>query len=55
MANCAEMNKGDVFFCKTCGLELEVSKSCTCSSASGKGWEACRVPLKCCDQDMTKK
>jgi hypothetical protein len=55
MANCAEMNKGDVFFCKTCGLELEVSKPCTCSSASGKGWEACRVPLQCCNQEMTKK
>jgi hypothetical protein len=55
MANCADMEKGDIFVCKICGLELQVLTPCTCSSAPGKGWEACRVPLKCCDQDMTKK
>ncbi len=52
MANCAEMKKGDIFVCNTCGLELQVLTSCTCGSASGP---ACTVPLKCCDQDMTKK
>jgi len=52
MANCAEMQKGDIFFCKNCGLELQVTKPCTCGSGSG---ESCLVPLKCCNQDMTKK
>jgi hypothetical protein len=52
MANCAEMKKGDIFVCKTCGLELQVAKPCACGSESG---QACTVPLKCCNQDMTKK
>jgi hypothetical protein len=52
MANCAEMKKGDVFVCNSCGLQLEVVNPCTCGTESG---EACSVPLKCCNQDMTKK
>jgi hypothetical protein len=30
MAICHEMNEGDVFFCKLCGLELRVEKTCSC-------------------------
>jgi len=52
MANCAEMKKGDIFVCNTCGLELQVVNPCTCGSESG---EASTVPLKCCNQDMIKK
>jgi len=52
MANCAEMKKGDIFVCKTCGLELQVAKPCACGFESG---QACAVPLKCCNQEMTKK
>jgi hypothetical protein len=52
MANCSEMKKGDIYFCKNCGLELQVTRPCTCGSGSG---ETCMVPLKCCNQDMTKK
>lgn len=52
MANCAEMKKGDIFVCNTCGLQLEVVNPCTCGTESE---EACTVPLKCCNQDMTKK
>ena len=51
MAICHEMNEGDVFFCKLCGLELRVEKTCSC----GTGEDACSVPLQCCGQDMTKK
>jgi hypothetical protein len=29
MANCCDMNEGDVYFCDACGLELEVKKTCT--------------------------
>jgi hypothetical protein len=50
MANCGEMKKGDVFVCKTCGLELQVTKPCTCQSSSEK---ACTVPLECCNKEMT--
>lgn len=51
MANCSEMKEGDLYVCKTCGLELKVSKACSCGSASG---HACSVPLQCCGQDMVK-
>jgi len=52
MANCSDMKKGDIFLCKTCGLELQVSKACSCGTG-GKG--TCTVPLQCCGKDMTKK
>ena len=28
MASCAEMKKGDVYYCKDCGLEMTVTKEC---------------------------
>jgi hypothetical protein len=52
MANCADMRKGDVYVCKNCGLELQVSKTCSCGTGSGA---ACSVPLRCCGNDMVKK
>ena len=52
MANCATMKQGDLFVCKTCGLELKVSKACSCSSEKGG---TCTVPLQCCGKDMVKK
>ena len=52
MANCGEMKKGDIFVCDICGLELQVTKPCTCVSGSE---HTCMVPLKCCNQDLTKK
>jgi hypothetical protein len=52
MANCADMKKGDLYVCKTCGLELQVSKACSCGSSSGA---ACTAPLQCCGTDMVKK
>ena len=44
MANCCDMKLGDVYTCRTCGLDLTVSKTC-----------ACTVPLRCCGDDMGKK
>ena len=52
MANCCEMKKGDLFVCKTCGLELQVAKPCTCKPDSA---DACSVPLSCCGKPMEKK
>ncbi len=51
MANCAEMNVGDVYHCEVCGLEMAVQKACTC----GDGKTGCAVPLQCCGQEMKKK
>lgn len=53
MANCAEMKTGDLFVCDVCGLELQVVKTCTCSSAGDEA--SCTVPLQCCGKDMEKK
>lgn len=52
MASCVGMKKGDIFICKTCGLELEVIKACNCMV--GQKF-ACSVPLQCCGKDMIKK
>ena len=52
MANCVEMKKGDIFVCKTCGLELQVIKSCACIVGEEV---SCTVPLQCCGKDMIKK
>ncbi len=52
MANCCDMQAGDLFFCNTCGLELAVQKACTCKTGSE---DACSVPLSCCGKEMTKK
>lgn len=53
MADCGDMKKGDVYFCKKCGLELEVTKSCSCGTGGQSG--SCTVPLQCCGGEMQKK
>ena len=52
MANCCNMQVGDIYVCRVCGLELKVSKSCACTEGSE---DACTVPLRCCDEEMTGK
>jgi hypothetical protein len=52
MANCSEMKVGETYTCEICGLELKVTKTCSCEP--GKGG-SCEVPLQCCGQDMVKK
>ena len=52
MANCCDMNVGDVYVCDVCGLELRVEKACNCTPGDT---EACDVPLTCCGQEMKKK
>jgi len=52
MANCCDMKEGDLFYCDACGLELEVKKTCTCTTGSE---DACSVPLMCCGKEMIKK
>jgi hypothetical protein len=52
MANCAEMKPGDRFVCESCGLELQVTKACSCGAGEEGG---CTVPLQCCGKDMTKQ
>lgn len=42
MANYGDVEKGDLCVCKSCGLELKVSKARSCSSSSEA---ACSVAL----------
>ena len=52
MANCCDMKEGDLYYCDTCGLELEVKKTCTCKAGLE---DACSVPLSCCGKEMVLK
>ncbi len=52
MAICHEMKKGDVYYCESCGLELQVLSTCSCGAGES---DACSVPLQCCGKDMVKK
>jgi hypothetical protein len=52
MANCIDMKENDVFICKTCGLKLQVIKSCSCIAGEEI---VCSVPLQCCGIDMVKE
>ncbi len=49
---CSDMKQGDTVVCEECGLELKVSKSCSCSTGHK---DACSTPLKCCGKEMVKK
>lgn len=40
MANCCDMKEGDVYTCEACGLELKVTKPCSCTAGSE---DACSV------------
>jgi len=51
MANCIEMKEGDIFVCETCGLELKVTKACSCVAGEEV---SCTFPLQCCGKDMKK-
>jgi len=51
MFNCIEMKAGDLLACKTCGLELQVVKTCSCTAGKEV---SCTVPLQCCGNDMIK-
>jgi hypothetical protein len=52
MADCATMKEGNLFTCETCGLELQVVKTCSCTVGEEV---SCTVPLQCCGKDMVKK
>ena len=52
MAECSDLKQGDTVACETCGLELNVSKSCSCATDQE---DACDAPLKCCGKEMVKK
>jgi len=55
MPVCREMKKDEVYFCETCGLEIQVVKECNeCSSIMGECTEeTCK--FICCDKPLSLK
>lgn len=47
MASCETMKKGEVYTCSDCGFEIEVIKSCDCST--GDNCETHTHDTECCD------
>ena len=52
MADCTDLKQGDTVVCESCGLELNVSKSCSCATDQEV---RATPPLKCCGKEMVKK
>ena len=49
MTTCHDLKEGDVLYCEDCGLELKVSKGCSCSdegACSDQGFTCCGTDLK---------
>ena len=55
MAVCNEMKKGDLFYCKSCNLEMRVEKPCDCDNEDDMVGTHCSVPLQCCGKPLIKK
>lgn len=50
--HCDDMKKGQIYYCKNCGLEIEIKAECTscCSDEGG-----CGCSFSCCGDDLTLK
>ena len=59
MLHCHDMKKGDIYYCKDCGLELQVVKEC---HDAGTAVEECgcmdadaTCKFTCCGSELKKK
>jgi hypothetical protein len=50
MAHCHEMKSGETYVCQSCGLELQVMKSC-----GDTGSCSCGEPVMCCGKPLARK
>lgn len=56
MAKCHDLEKGKVYQCQNCGLEIEIKKSCDCKEKNCKCLrEDDHCSFKCCGQKLKKK
>ena len=51
MSSCNELKKGDILYCEDCGLELTVTKACSCGdedsgACAESGFSCCGMSLK---------
>ncbi len=59
MASCHDMKQGDIYYCKDCGIELQVVKECKNTDipaeqcACHAEGESCS--FSCCGSDLVKK
>lgn len=54
MVHCNDMKNGQTYFCKECGLELQVIKECT-EDKHPKGTPCTHCTHVCCDKELTLK
>jgi len=52
MVHCHDMNIGQIYVCKECGLELKVEKNCSTDSKHPKGVSCVNCMHVCCGKDM---
>ncbi|MFX1497264.1 MAG: hypothetical protein ACFFBH_07040 [Promethearchaeota archaeon] len=49
MVNCSTLEEGDTLVCENCGLEMKVTKTCSCGEEEGActdmGFTCCGIPL----------
>lgn len=60
MVTCHDMQEGDVFVCKTCGMELQVTKACKDAADHTKSDDCCSEEsnnclFECCGDSLIKK
>ena len=54
MADCKEMKKGEIYYCKDCGIEFQIVKECNHTKECGcKEDESCIIT--CCGKPLVKK
>lgn len=50
MSKCHEIKSGEVYVCSSCGLELQVLKSCADTGAC-----SCASDMTCCGKPLERK
>ena len=53
MANCHEMELGDIYVCENCGLELQVAKECKEFGTPHEQCECSPCTFVCCGEACT--
>lgn len=55
MAHCHEMQVGEVYVCKDCGLELKVVKACCDAGTPQESCSCTPCQFVCCGEELVKK
>ncbi len=55
MPVCREMKKGDVYYCKDCGVEITITKECVDCGKPTSSCECGPCTFVCCDKELELK